>query len=221
MIKDEDITTIISELVQFVNKHNRNRLDNLLPTAVLLTGINQTDHYDQFNLLANELKNNNCDDVVVLQSRDCSSLKTAFQKLVSCFIENTNDNDNMQQKCLKRSEYTMKTLHSWWMNKSSSKANQSLVVILPDFELFNMNVFQKIIIILSSYRAALPIVLIIGVATAQSTLQDALPHRIINNLQLKVFQVEQSSSILNKVKVKYNYLFVYFKFIIYCLNLFY
>lgn len=191
--------TIISELVQFVNKHDKQNLENLLPTAVLLTGINQTDHYDQFNLLAKELKNNKCDDVVVLQSRDCTNLKTAFQKLVSSFIENTNDTDNMHQKCLKRSEYTMKTLQSWWMNKSGKKSHQCLVIILPDFELFNMNVFRKLIIILSSYRAVLPIVLIIGVATAQSTLQDALPHRIINNLQVKVFQVEQSACTFNKV----------------------
>lgn len=191
--------SIISDLVQFVKKSDIITPDKLLPTAVLLTGINQTDHYDQFNILAQELRNNSFEDVVTLQSRDCTNLKTAFQKLVSSFVEYTNENDNIKQKCLKRSEYTMRTLHAWWKSKSQKKGSKSLVVILPDFELFNMNVFRKIIIILSSYRAILPLVLIIGVATSQTTLQDALPHRIINNLQVKVFQVEQSSSILNKV----------------------
>lgn len=89
----------------------------------------------------------------------------------------------------------MKTLEAWFLNQNM----KNLVVILPDFELYNAEIFKKIITILISHRETLPIVLVIGVATSLSALQNALSYRVINRTKMQIFHVEPSASSLNKV----------------------
>uniref|UniRef100_A0A1A9ZRA0 Origin recognition complex subunit 3 N-terminal domain-containing protein n=1 Tax=Glossina pallidipes TaxID=7398 RepID=A0A1A9ZRA0_GLOPL len=60
------------------NYYNGRIIEDLLNYA-LLTGINQSDHLQQFNTLSKRLKEKISVDVCVLQSIDCSSTKTAVE----------------------------------------------------------------------------------------------------------------------------------------------
>lgn len=139
----------------------------------------------------------------MIQSRDCSSIKAAVETMVYGFVEEPfeEDEDDRDHKRLRRSQCTMQVLVEW---HKSSNADASLVVILPDFECFNGKILQDFILILSSYCSKIPIVLILGVATAVSALHSTLPYHVTSKIRLKIFQTQAAPVGLNEVGQKVN-----------------
>lgn len=60
----------------------------LLPTVALLTGVNQPDHLDVFKILARKIREriDNNMRYVLLQARDCPTMKSAIESLVHAII---------------------------------------------------------------------------------------------------------------------------------------
>lgn len=165
----------------------------------MLTGVNQTDHLKQFENLSLQIFNSCPSIVTVLQSRDCPSVKSAVEALVGGFINNAQDEEQDTTK-LKKNQLTLAVLESWFKhNYCNSEVKTSLVVMIADFEQFNSIVVQDLISILCSYRSRLPIILVVGVATAFKTLHNVLPPHITNKLDANVFQSESATSMLNKI----------------------
>ncbi|XP_052840799.1 LOW QUALITY PROTEIN: origin recognition complex subunit 3 [Drosophila gunungcola] len=205
----------LEQLVDFVVRQGqREARDEVLPTAALLTGINQPDHLSQFTALTQRLHSQRSARVCVLQSRDCATLKAAVESLVFGLIENEDadeedaDDDDGEEdvadrdrKRLRRSQCTMKQLKSWYANNFDSERKQrtQLVVILPDFECFAASVLQDLILILSAHCVALPFVLVLGVATAMTAVHGTLPYHVSSKIRLRVFQTQAAPTGLNEV----------------------
>ncbi|KAH8271511.1 hypothetical protein KR018_002251, partial [Drosophila ironensis] len=206
----------LEQLVEFVVGQEAGEGDELLPTAALLTGINQPDHLSQFDALTRRLHDGNSARVCVLQSRDCSSLKAAVEALVFGLMEDdaaTESNPDGQddaddepelvdrdRKRLRRSQCTMKQLKSWYRNNyQSRRSHHHLVVVLPDFECFGPSVLQDLILILSAHCVDLPFVLVLGVATAVSAVHGTLPYHVSSKIRLRVFQTKAAPMGLNEV----------------------
>lgn len=192
---------------------------DILPTAALLTGINQPDHLRQFETLTQRLHAQQMARVCVLQSRDCATLKAAIESMVYNLMEvqsvqreneNLHDEDDSgdgdrdlrerDRKRMRRSHCTIKQLNSWYINNFNAAGKQPpLVVILPDFECFTASVLQDFILILSAQCGSLPFVLILGVATAMSTVHSTLPYHVSSKIRLRVFQTQPAPTGLNEV----------------------
>lgn len=71
--------------------------------------------------------------------------------------------------------------------------------MIADFEQFNPLIIQEIIGILTSYHNRLPIMLILGVATAFQTIHNVLPFHITSKMTANIFQAESSTSMLNRI----------------------
>ncbi|KAH8372585.1 hypothetical protein KR009_000142, partial [Drosophila setifemur] len=206
----------VEHLVNFVAMA---KPDELLPTAALLTGINQPDHLSQFDALTRRLHDQQAARVCVLLSRDCSTLKAAVEAMVFGLVEydagkiigvgsgeeeEEHDVVERDHKRLRRSQCTLKQLRSWYENNFPSghereQKRRQLVVILPDFEGFSASVLQDFILILSAHSVAMPFVLILGVATAMSAVHGTLPYHVSSKIRLRVFQTQAAPTGLNEV----------------------
>lgn len=145
-----------------------------------------------FELLADNIVNNCFTITSILKSRDCSSVKGAIETLVGGFI---NRNEKFKKKQL-----TFPVLEAWFRcNYKDSNEKPKLVMMLADFEQFNPLILQKLIEIFISYTHRLPIVLILGVATAFKAVHNVLPFHITSKINAHIFQAESSSSMLNRI----------------------
>lgn len=110
---------------------------------------------------------------------------------------NVDDEDRLP---IKKKQQTFPVLEAWFRhNFGSSLTKPSLIVMITDFEQFNSSCIQELIGIMCSYTDRLPLVLIVGIATAFKTLHNVLPAHITNKLDANVFQSESSTVMLNKI----------------------
>lgn len=203
----------LHQLVEYVTEEGATTTSEILPTAALLTGINQPDHLKQFETLTQRLHALQAARVCVLQSRDCGTLKAAVESMVYNLMEaqstatttatsDEEDERDRDRKRLRRSQCTMKQLNSWYANNfGTAEEHRALVVILPDFECFNASVLQDFILILSAQCGRLPFVLVLGVATAMTAVHSTLPYHVSCKIKLRVFQTQPAPTGLNEVRI--------------------
>ncbi|XP_053658357.1 origin recognition complex subunit 3 [Anopheles marshallii] len=191
---------IINDLLKFIeNSRTSNKYEGFLPTAALLTGINQTDHLSQFEKLADDIHNNTHSIVVLLQARDGTNLKQAIETIVEKCIESQRK-DSCNEKRFRKNQLNLDVLQAWYLETQvNGETRPNLTIIVPDFELFNPVILQDLIIILDSYAAKLPFVLVFGVATDVSTIHNVLPYHVTSKIKISVFQSESSAGNLNKI----------------------
>ncbi|XP_064536502.1 origin recognition complex subunit 3 [Drosophila montana] len=201
----------LEQLVEFVTGEGASSMGNteMLPTAALLTGINQPDHLKQFETLTQRLHAQQAARVCVLQSRDCATLKAAVESMVYSLMddqlelvdpEDAEDERERDRKRLRRTQCTMKQLIAWYDNNFGDvDKRRALVIILPDFECFNASVLQDFILILSAQSGRLPFVLVLGVATAMTAVHGTLPYHVSSKIKLRVFQTQPAPTGLNEL----------------------
>lgn len=179
---------------------------DLFPVAVLLTGINQPDHYEQFEMLSERICENPNVRTTILLSRDASTLKSAIEHLVSGFIndgqaDDSDEEDGARSRTkLKKGNCIMRALRDWYMEKKrNSTAELVLSIIIPDFELFNKDVLRDLMLTVSYYRSQIPLVLVFGVATTVSALENTLPLQFTSKAKFHVFKSQSSINNLNSI----------------------
>uniref|UniRef100_A0A182W3P7 Origin recognition complex subunit 3 n=1 Tax=Anopheles minimus TaxID=112268 RepID=A0A182W3P7_9DIPT len=191
---------VMNDLLKFIeNGQKSTQYEGFLPTAALLTGINQIDHLSQFEKLADDIHNNTLSIVVLLQARDGTNLKQAIETIVGKCIESPS-RDRGNEKRFRKNQLNLDVLQAWYLETHANcDARPKLIIIVPDFELFNPVVLQDLIIILDSYATSLPFVLVFGVATDVSTIHNVLPYHVTSKIKISVFQSEPSATNLNKI----------------------
>ncbi|XP_050090695.1 origin recognition complex subunit 3 [Anopheles aquasalis] len=193
---------VLDDLMAFVEDcYFSTEYDGALPTAILLTGINQTDHLSQFRNLTEHIRNNTPSYVVILQSRDCSGIKQAIESMVGGFMEHQlADDGGTLDKPLRKNQLILPVLEAWYLEKHEQMERKpTLTIILPEFEHFKPTMLEDFILILNSHAPRLPFVLIFGVATTISSIHSALPYHVTSKLKLSTFQSEPSITHLNKL----------------------
>ncbi|XP_034652050.1 origin recognition complex subunit 3 [Drosophila subobscura] len=216
-LQQQSYARTLEQLVEFVvgqrqideEEEEEEEIEEILPTAALLTGINQPDHLSHFETFTQRLHAQKAARVCVLQSRDCPTLKAAIEAMVFSLIEGEQDQEDAEEeeedrdrKRLRRSHCTIRQLKSWYSNNfpaGERQKSQQLVVILPDFECFSGHVLQDLILTLSAHCDTLPFVLVLGVATAMSAVHSTLPYHVSSKIRLRVFQTQSAPTGLNEL----------------------
>lgn len=185
------------------------------------SGVNQGDHYQFFDTFTNEIREHA--SVAVIQGRNCLTLKSAINTMVfgligqhitenvceiNSLLDGTNsltenrlflqNDESLQCNNMRRSQYNIQVLKSWY-DETFGSNGPTLTVVIPDFELFRKDVLTEFIQLLLTMNDDIPMVLVLGVATDISILQRSLPSHIINKLQLCKFQSSPSKQSLEKV----------------------
>lgn len=168
-----------------------------IPTAALLTGINQSDHIAQFNKLCTKLQSEVDALIIVLESRNCPTVKATIETLITSFMDGE-DAEETETK-LKRYQLNIWCFKKWYETKYKEGKRPQLIVMMPDFEGFVFDVLQNLILVLHGYRETLPFVFVFGVATSFEAIHESLPFNVTNKITVKVFQADASPVILNNV----------------------
>lgn len=196
----------------FLESSDHEMCQDLFPVAVLLTGINQPDHYEQFEMLSEKISENDQVRSTILMSRDASSLKSAIEHLVAGFITEEvaldSDQEGMEvdtksRTKLKKGNCIMRALRDWYYEKKEElQKDLVLTIIIPDFELFNKDVLRDLILTVSYYRSQIPLVLVFGVATTVAALENILPLQFTSKAKFHVFKSQSSINNLNSIVEK-------------------
>jgi len=86
--------------------------------------------------------------------------------------------------------------------RKSEREQPLVIIVFEDVENINSSVFQDFISLCSSYLASLPIVLILGIATAVTAIHQVLPSGITSLLCMEKFQAPPASQYLTKLMDK-------------------
>lgn len=94
-IQNNSLNKLFNDLLNFIQWNFKTSKQPLLPTSVILTGINQSDHYGQFDNLSLKIENSVPSKTAILPARHCSNIKSAVQKMVGCFIDSDLNNEDV------------------------------------------------------------------------------------------------------------------------------
>ncbi|KAI1321579.1 Origin recognition complex subunit 3 [Mortierella claussenii] len=147
--------------------------------------------------------------VVVLQSKDCANLKAALKSMIEQFLGLgiTGAIDPFEGG-LKLQNHDMLVLERWYQSLCDYQKEQhggqqtkppTLVVIIQDFESFDQDTLQDLVMICSSYQDRISFVFLMGLATSIDALHQGLPKSVLSLLQTRKFQMQQSSECLTAI----------------------
>ncbi|KAM3962283.1 LOW QUALITY PROTEIN: origin recognition complex subunit 3 [Aphomia sociella] len=212
-------SVLLNDMVNYINSfyldNEMETLESVIPSATLLTGVNQPDHVSQFTALINKIREEVTPHIAMVNSQDAPTVKHLVENTVWQLIyghemlddlDNEDPEENTQKKKMKKNQCTMKVLLNWYKSKyinispkKKRTTKRSLVIIIPDFEGFNCSVLQDFVMIISSYVSSLPIVFVFGVATSVSALHKSFPYNVSSKLLIKVFHSHSSPVYMNQV----------------------
>ncbi|XP_065581270.1 origin recognition complex subunit 3-like isoform X2 [Artemia franciscana] len=191
----------------------------LIPTAVLVTGINMPDHNRFFGMLSDHLQENCSPLVSRLNPKTCTSIKALIQNLVGQiikgkedlmpYLEDEHEVEEIQPGFLtKPLVYSLETLCAWYKEKfKNSEGNvrncngrRDLVfIIFEEFEGFSVPIIGDAITLISGFRKIIPFVFVFGVATSSSVVQEILRYPVSSCVAIENFQTPPSVHFLNTV----------------------
>ncbi|XP_059623030.1 origin recognition complex subunit 3 [Phlebotomus argentipes] len=187
----ENYSRVMESVLECVVGTSSSAYSYLFPVIVLQTGINQPDHLSMFQRLSDKISDQDKLCSVVLTSTEATSVKVAIETLVGGFIQQFQEAEIRKQNC------TMRSLCGAFLEHRGIKT--TLAVVIPDFELFCKATLRDLVTILASYRSQLPLVLLFGVATSVSALEQLLPLKFTTRAKFHVFQTQSSVVILNNI----------------------
>ncbi|KAF9428479.1 Origin recognition complex subunit 3, partial [Podila epigama] len=192
-----------------------------MPTGIVFAGINVPDHDLLFQQIATTLSSptpptsenkhtsssttDNQHHVVILQSKDCSNLKSALKSMIEQFL--TLEIDGVTTDLMKGGarlqQYDMIVLERWYRslcsNLKDGQRKPTLVVIIQDFESFDHDTLKDLITICSNYHDRIQFVMLMGLATSMDALHQGLPKSVLCLLQARKFQMQQSNDCLTAI----------------------
>ncbi|KYN08512.1 Origin recognition complex subunit 3 [Cyphomyrmex costatus] len=189
-VRSKMFQQVISNLESFVSKVKATPLNvsfHEIATAVLLTGVNVPDHTTLFDTVTSKLSKIT-PHLAMICSRNCNSVKNIIEDTVYQFIHQTSsseselasDSESNHIPEVRKSQCTMRVLKNMFAEHHDPE--DPLIIILPDFESFPINVLHDFILVLSSYSSTLKFVLIFGVATTLHVVHKSLTYDVTSKL---------------------------------------
>ncbi|CAL8296241.1 unnamed protein product [Arctogadus glacialis] len=200
-----------------------------IPTAALVLGVNVPDHDMTFQSLCELLQQSVTPHVACLQAKECGALKGLMRKVLERLVgsaaeEEADEEEGDTHPHPKGAHCTLATLCEWYETKSKKSstpgkkrsseeepARPPIVIIFKDLEAFNPRVLQDFILICSRYVEQLPLILVFGIATSPSTIQQVLPHSVSSLLCIELFQslscTQHLSTVMDKLILTHHFPF--------------
>ncbi|XP_076173479.1 origin recognition complex subunit 3 isoform X2 [Ptiloglossa arizonensis] len=197
----EEITSnmlqqILNELESFVSnikEKSIESLENEIQTALVLTGVNVTDHAIMFTRIISKLEPIT-KHMALIWNKDLKNIKNILEESIYQLM---NHEDAGTDEKIKKSQCNMRVLKYWY--QKHCKPNDPLVIIITDFESSSPAVLHDFISILSSYSSIMKFILIFGVATTLHAIHRSLTYDVTSKLNVKVFHMQTQINVLSDV----------------------
>ncbi|KAE8447607.1 hypothetical protein EG329_010578 [Mollisiaceae sp. DMI_Dod_QoI] len=190
----------------FVQDSTRERFDQArgemesVPTGFIVTGPNIASQGLLFEQLSAHLRSETNGPVVVLRSGDASNLKAILKKVIRDATNqktsmDEDDETNAGTGGRKLLNYDLEILHGF----VRAHGTRAVVLAFQDSEAFDTSLIVDLIALFSSWIDRIPFVLLFGIATSLDLFQERLPRIASRSLHGAQFDVEQTSSLVERI----------------------
>ncbi|KAJ2111207.1 Origin recognition complex subunit 3, partial [Coemansia sp. RSA 921] len=165
--------------------------------AVTFAGINTGDHGKLFQSLQDQLLERG-HHVALLESQYCNTLPNLQRSLLEQMFNSIYADTDAGPSAFggtKTVTYDLGLLQLWWANAACS--GKKAVVVLQDFEGFAPTVVDDFIRIVGGYCDAVPIVLVLGLATSYECVHQSLTKASISMLNVERFNLQRSKQCID------------------------
>ncbi|KAI1779985.1 origin recognition complex subunit 3 N-terminus-domain-containing protein [Hypoxylon cercidicola] len=171
-----------------------------IPSAFVITGSNLASQYLLFEQFSETLQSQVDAKVVRLRSGDASNLKAALKRIIHDVTSRETDDENDLELATgkdgrKYLNYDLEALHA----HLKSNPRRHIIIAFQDSEAFESGLLSDLISLFSSWLNRIPFALLFGVATSVELFQARLLKSTCQCLYGDQFDVEQSSSIIDKI----------------------
>ncbi|KAF3427144.1 hypothetical protein E2986_02465 [Frieseomelitta varia] len=198
-IRSSMFQQILNDLESFVSKIKAKpieQFENEIQTAILLTGVNVSDHSIMFQRVISKLEPIT-KHIAVILSRDSNNIKNLVEESIYQLMNNEKDEEDILTK---KNQCHMRNLKLWYQQNCDQ--NDPLVILITDFESSSPEVLHDFILILSSYTSSMKFILIFGVATTLHAIHRSLTYDVTSKLNVQVFHMQKQIDILSDVLEK-------------------
>ncbi|KAI1874512.1 hypothetical protein JX265_004720 [Neoarthrinium moseri] len=190
----------LEKVTSFIQESTTREARDKIPSGFIITGANIASQELLFEQLSETLQEDAEAKVVRLRSGDASNLKAALKKIIhEATSRSTDDGDDLDiavgKDGRKYLNYDLEALYSHL--KSSPRKN--IVVCFQDSEAFESGLLSDLILLFSSWLDRIPFALLFGVATSVELFQGRLLKSTCHHLLGQQFDVEQSTSVIEKI----------------------
>ncbi|KAI5866835.1 origin recognition complex subunit 3 N-terminus-domain-containing protein [Durotheca rogersii] len=188
------------EVADFLQANPEPASTGKLTSAFIVTGPNLASQDLLFEQLSKTLEDNIDSRVVRLRSGDASNLKAVLRKIIrDVTARDTDDENDLELVTGKEGRkylgYDLEALHV----HLKSNPCWRVVVVFQDSEAFDSGLLSDLISLFSSWLNRIPFALIFGIATSLELFQARLLKSTCQSLYGQQFDVEQSTSIVDKI----------------------
>ncbi|KAJ1850013.1 Origin recognition complex subunit 3 [Coemansia sp. RSA 2611] len=177
-----------------------------IAAAITFAGVNTGDHGKLFQSLHDQLSERG-HHVALLESQYCSSLpnlhKGILEQLFNSLYAGTEAGDKAGNGAFGGSKtvaYDLGLLKLWWadtVTRDARVGSKKAVVILQDFEGFPPMVVDDFIRIATGYCDAVPVVLVLGLATSYECVHQSLTKASLSMLNVERFNLQRSKQCID------------------------
>ncbi|KAK0118781.1 hypothetical protein ONS95_007663 [Cadophora gregata] len=191
----------LADVTTFIRDSGLLRKDlDRLPTGFVVTGPNITSQGLLFNQLCTHLKSEIDGPVVILRSGDASNLKAVLKQFIRDATnqgpgEEEEESHSSHRDGRKLLNYDLENLH----NYVDFHQSQAVVVAFQDSEAFDTSLVADLVSLFGSWKDRIPFVLLFGVATSVELFHERLSRTASRSLVGRQFDVEQTSSLLERI----------------------
>ncbi|CAD1477203.1 unnamed protein product, partial [Heterotrigona itama] len=186
-IRSNMFQQVLNDLESFVSKIKAKpieQVENEIQTAILLTGVNVSDHTIMFQRVISKLKPIT-KHIAVIWSRDSNNIKNLIEESIYQLMSNEKDEEDI---LIKKNRCHMRNLKLW--HQKHCDQNDPLVIVITDFESSSPQVLHDFILILSSYASSMKFILIFGVATTLHAIHRSLTYDVTSKLNVQICMIQ-------------------------------
>ncbi|KAF2997790.1 hypothetical protein E8E14_003556 [Neopestalotiopsis sp. 37M] len=178
---------------------SRQHMDKI-PSGFIVTGANIASQELLFEQLSENLEEKTDAKVVRLRSADASNLKASLKKIIHDVTARTTEGDDDLEVAAGRDgrrylNYDLEALHSYLKTSPLSH----VIICFQDSEAFESGLLSDLILLFSSWLDRIPFGLLFGIATSVELFQARLLKSTCFHLHGEQFDVEQSTSVIEKI----------------------
>ncbi|KAK2749786.1 hypothetical protein FQN55_003022 [Onygenales sp. PD_40] len=199
ILRDVD-SGILASVCTFVEHTSAETCDGRIPAGLITLGSNLSSMGRLLDCLDGQIRSDGVGQVVALDSGHASNLKTVLKHIIRSATSGNGGVDGDQDLSTDRTgrkplAYDLDILHEYVQEKNTQK----LVIAFRDSEAFDHGLLTDLISLLSSWVDRITFVLLFGIATSVELFEARLPRSVVNLLQGRRFDIQESGDSVERV----------------------
>ncbi|KAI0008029.1 origin recognition complex subunit 3 N-terminus-domain-containing protein [Xylariaceae sp. FL0662B] len=199
ILRDTNQSTL-DQVATFLEAAPDHAFNSKIPSAFIITGPSIASQDLLFEQLSETLQVRVNAKVVRLRSGDAPNIKAVLKKIIHDVTARENEDENDMELATSKDgrkylNYDLKALHAHLI----SNPRRYIIIAFQDSEAFGSGLLSDLISLISSWLDRIPFAFLFGVATSVELFQARLLKSTCQCLYGDQFDVEQSTSIVNKI----------------------